>query len=194
MRNWCGKTNAPSTYWLESTLQLRSWKRRFAGLKGRGLGSTPEQGKCVRWPFAFSSDAPTASPTYWKKRWKRLGFERLAKIQPQNARRASTVGSRSSIKPGLIPGMRPSPATPPNLPTAPVLMAKAEQYERPSLAVGLLLQRTGPGCHRFGRWSRSVDVAPSPFNKQMASYRIRPVRIMPSSRLHETAHSRLGTG
>ena len=111
-----------STHWLESTLQLVIVEGRFAGLKDGVWEVIPEQGKC-QVAIRIFKDAPTALPTYWKK----VEAATLKDWQKFN-RKMPGVPQQFEVEAQqawLNTWYATAPATPPNFPTAPVLMAKA---------------------------------------------------------------------
>ena len=111
-----------NTQWQGWTVQLVIVEGRFAGPQDGRWEVIPEQGKC-RVAIRIFKDAPTALPEDWKKveaatlaDWRQFnrkmpGVPRPYEIEAEQA--------------WLNTWYATAPATPPNFPTAPVLMAKA---------------------------------------------------------------------
>lgn len=111
-----------SARWREWTVQLVIIDGNFAGLKDGCWDVIPKQGKC-RVAIRIFKDTPTTLPEDWKKveaitlqDWQRFNQE-IPGMPPQYQAEAEQAW--------LNTWYSTAPATLPNFPTAPVLMAKA---------------------------------------------------------------------
>ena len=110
------------TRWREWTVQLVIVEGSFAGLKDGRWEVVPKQGKS-RVAIRIFKDAPAILPEDWKK------VETVTLTDwRQFSRKMPGVPQRYEVEAGqawLNTWYATAPATPPNFPTAPVLMAKA---------------------------------------------------------------------
>ena len=111
-----------STRWGEWTVHLVMVEGSFAGMRGGRWEAIPNEGKC-RVAIRIFKGAPTVLPEDWKK----VEAATLADWR-QFSRKMPGVPQRYEVEAGhawLNTWYAMAPATPPNFPTAPVLMAKA---------------------------------------------------------------------
>jgi glycogen debranching enzyme len=111
-----------STHWREWTVQLVIVEGSFAGMEDGHWEVIPKQGKC-RVAIRIFKDAPAILPEDWKK-------VEAATLKDwwQFSRKMPGVPQRYEVEAGqawLNTWYATAPATPPNFPTDPVLMAKA---------------------------------------------------------------------
>lgn len=111
-----------STHWREWTMQLVIVEGSFAGMKDGCWEVNPKQGKC-RVAIRIFKDAPAILPEDWKKveantfrDWRQFNQKMPGVPQPHELQAEQAW---------LNTWYATAPATPPNFPTAPVLMAKA---------------------------------------------------------------------
>lgn len=110
------------THWGEWTVQLVIVEGNFAGMEGGRWEVIPKQGKC-RVAIRIFKDVPAALPEDWKK----VEAATLTGWR-QFSRKMPSVPQRYEVEAGqawLNTWYATAPATPPNFPTSPVLMAKA---------------------------------------------------------------------
>ena len=111
-----------STRWREWTVQLVIVEGRFAGQQAGRWEVIPERGKC-RVAIRIFKDAPAVLPDDWKKveAVTLTNWRQFSRKMPGVPRQFETEAGQAWLNTWYAT----APMTPPNFPTAPVLMAKA---------------------------------------------------------------------
>lgn len=111
-----------STHWQEWTVQLVVVEGRFAGLEDGRWEVLPEQGKC-RVAIRIFKDAPAILPENWTpvETAALTDWRQFSRKMPGVPRQYEAEAGQAWLNTWYAM----APATPPNFPTAPVLMAKA---------------------------------------------------------------------